>query len=98
MDPSRPRIVLDCCKLRQLDKPTIYLLLCSLEEAVKRNGDIKLGAIPAGGSAIFDLPGLDGLFEDFDTISGAIDSFQRLPLDGILPKDAFGSSPNNPAN
>jgi anti-sigma B factor antagonist len=77
MGASCPRIVLDCSKLFQLDKPAIHLLLCCLAEAMKRNGDVKLAEIPNGASAIFVLPGLEGLFEVFDTISGAVNSFRK---------------------
>src|ERR1700722_7573611 len=79
LNTSRPRIVLDCSKLRRMDKPSMHLLLCCLEETLKRNGDVKLAALPNGASAIFALSGLGGLFEVFDTISGATNSFQQLP-------------------
>lgn len=81
MDAIRPRIVLDCCNLLELGKPTIHLLLCCLEEAMKRNGDIRLAAIPPGASMVFDFSELDGLFEVFDTISGAVNSFQQVALE-----------------
>ncbi len=45
---ERPSIVFDCSKVIQMDKAAIHLLLCCLEEAIKRNGDVKLAAIPAG--------------------------------------------------
>ena len=46
VETERPRLVLDCSKVRQMDNNTIHLLLCCLEEAMKRNGDVKLGAVP----------------------------------------------------
>ena len=42
---DRPRVVLDCSEICQLEKPVVQLLLCCLEEAMKRNGDIKLAAM-----------------------------------------------------
>jgi anti-anti-sigma regulatory factor len=81
MDAIRPCIVLDCSNLRELGKPTVHLLLCCLEEAMKRNGDIRLAAIPPGASMMFDLSELDGLFEVFDTISGAVNSFRQVALE-----------------
>jgi anti-anti-sigma regulatory factor len=98
MDDSSPRIVLDCSNLRELCKPTIHLLLCCLEEAMKRNGGIRLAAIPPGVSMIFDFSELDGLFEVFDTTAGAVKSFQRPYLDRIVQKDDLGSCPNITAN
>jgi anti-sigma B factor antagonist len=98
LNASRPRIVLDCSKLRQMDKPAIHLLLCCLEEALKRNGDVKLAAIPDGASAIFALSGLGGLFEVFDTIFGAANSFQQVPKGVTLQRDVPRGSQNNPSN
>jgi anti-anti-sigma regulatory factor len=98
MDADRPRIVFDCSKLLQLDNPTIHLLLCCLEEAMKRNGDVELAAIPNGSSARLALSRLEGLFEVFDTISAAVASFKLLPT-GLTPqKDVPVSSYRNPSN
>jgi len=41
-----PRMVLDSSKLCQVDNAAFYLLSSSLKEALKRNGDVKLAAIP----------------------------------------------------
>jgi len=43
---DRPSIVLDCSKVRRMDRSAINLLLCCLEEAMKRNGDVKLASVP----------------------------------------------------
>ena len=42
LERDRPRVVLDCSKVRQLDSAGIHVLLACLEEAMKRNGDVKL--------------------------------------------------------
>jgi ABC-type transporter Mla MlaB component len=39
-------MVLDSSKLCQVDNAAFYLLSSSLKEALKRNGDVKLAAIP----------------------------------------------------
>jgi anti-anti-sigma regulatory factor len=44
MNNDRAYIVLDCSKVGVMDRSAIYLLLCCLEEAMKRNGDVKLAA------------------------------------------------------
>ena len=75
---ERPQIVLDCSKIAQLDRPSIQLLLCCLEEALKRNGDIKLAAVPAGARSTLKLSGVDRVFEIFDTSAEAVNSFRRL--------------------
>jgi anti-anti-sigma factor len=97
MNTSRPRIVLDCSKLRQMDKAAIHLLLCCLEEALKHNGDIRLAAVPKGASGILDLSGLGGLFEVFDTIPAAVSSFHRVSKDVISQREVPRGSNNNPS-
>lgn len=97
VNTSRPRIVLDCSKLRQLDKAAIHLLLCCLEDALKRNGDVKLAAIPKGASAIASGSGLDALFEVFDTVSGATNSFHHVPKGATPSRDVLFGAHNNSA-
>jgi anti-sigma B factor antagonist len=77
MNVDRPCLVLDCSHVRQLNGSVIHLLLCCLEEAMKRNGDVKLAAIPAGAEA---AAALARLFEIFDTTADAVKSF-RLPME-----------------
>ena len=81
MNVDRPCLVLDCSKVRLLDSSAVHLLLCCLEEAMKRNGDVKLAAIPAGATAVLELSGIDRLFEVYDTNAEAVSSFRRLPVD-----------------
>ena len=80
MNIDRPRVVFDCSKLLRLDRSALHLLLTCLEEAMKRNGDVKLAAIPAGPRATLQLTGADRLFEIFDTNADAVNSFRRLPV------------------
>jgi anti-anti-sigma regulatory factor len=77
MNLDRPWIVLDCSRLRQVDRRVIHLLLCCLEEAMKRNGDVKLAAMPPEAEAILELTGVKSLFEIFATNADALDSFHR---------------------
>jgi anti-anti-sigma factor len=76
-----PCLVLDCSKVLLLDTSAVHLLLCCLEEAMKRNGDVKLAAVPAGATAVLELSGIDRLFEIYDTTAEAINSFRRIPMD-----------------
>jgi anti-anti-sigma factor len=75
LNTDRPRVVLDCSKVRHLDSAGIHVLLCCLEEAMKRNGDVKLASLPAGSAAILELTRVDHLFQAFDSTDEAIDSF-----------------------
>jgi anti-sigma B factor antagonist len=74
---DRPRIVLDCSNVRQMDRSTMSLLLCCLEEAMKRNGDVKLAGVPEDAKASLAQTGFSRLFEIFDTSADAVESFHR---------------------
>lgn len=75
---DRPRLVLDCSDIRKVDKPLIHLLLTCLEEAMKRNGDIKLAAMPQDARERLKQIGLSHLFETFDTVVDAVNSFRKF--------------------
>jgi anti-sigma B factor antagonist len=89
---DRPYIVLDCSKVDQIDRAAIQLLLCCLEEAIKRNGDVKLAAVPAGARLVLKLTGVDRLFEIFDTSAEAVSSFRRLSVESASQEFVPGSS------
>ena len=98
MNIDRPCVVLDCSKVRRMDRSVAHLLLCCLEEAIKRNGDVKLAGIPAGARTIFELSGLDRLFEVYDTNAEAVKSFRRLAVDvsahGLTPSGVHQRAEN----
>ena len=74
---DRPRVVLDCSEIRQLDQPVLQLLLTCLEEAMKRNGDIKLAAMSREMRESLKQLGVSHLFEIFDTVVDAVISFRK---------------------
>ena len=80
LDGDRPRLVFDCSKVRQLDSAGIDLFLSSLEEAMKRNGDVKLAAVFSPVSIILKLTRVDRLFEIYETPVDAAESFSRFPI------------------
>jgi anti-anti-sigma factor len=77
LSADRPRLVLDCSRLRQLDSAGIQVLLHCLEEAMKRNGDVKLAGIPPAATEILELTRVDQLFEAFDNTENAVNSFYQ---------------------
>jgi anti-anti-sigma regulatory factor len=95
IDVDRPSIVLDCSKVRRMDRPAINLLLCCLEEAMKRNGDVKLAAVPQEARPILERAGVDRLFEIFDTNAEAVSSFSRISTDE--PSNEYVSFGSHPA-
>jgi anti-sigma B factor antagonist len=82
---DRPRVVLDCSRVRQLDSAGIQVLLHCLEEAMKRNGDVKLAGVTAAAAAILELTKVDSLFEAFDDANEAVNSFYQVPVYAIQP-------------
>jgi anti-anti-sigma regulatory factor len=79
IDIGRPYLVLDCSAAGQLDKPMAGLLLYCLEEAMKRNGDVKLACISLAEQPALRATSAHRLFEAFDTLEEAIDSFHQFP-------------------
>lgn len=50
---------------------------------MKRNGDVKLAAIPPAAAAILKLTRVDRLFETFDNPADAVNSFPQFSVDAI---------------
>jgi anti-anti-sigma regulatory factor len=83
MNITRPFLVLDCSNVRHLDKSLVYLLLGCLEEALKRNGDVKLVGIPLTTDTVLGPTGTNRLFEIFDTTADAVNSFHPFSLEDV---------------
>jgi anti-sigma B factor antagonist len=92
MDMTRPYLVLDCSNVRNLDKSLVYLLLGCLEEALKRNGDVKLVGIPLTTDGMLGPTGTNRLFEIFDTTADAVSSFHPFSLNDLSEKDSSESA------
>mgnify|MGYP001553157077 CR=1 FL=1 len=85
MAQRRPCLVLNCSSLRELDDATLHLMLHCLEEALKRNGDVKLAAIPSCPEAAFAAAGLERLFDVHNTAAEAVASFHPALLRSAPP-------------
>lgn len=77
LDIDRPRIVINCSNQHSPSLSSVHLLLSSLEEAMMRNGDVRLSAVPKTLRAMLQSAGVDRLFRFFDTDLEAVESFQR---------------------
>jgi anti-anti-sigma regulatory factor len=84
MEVDRPCIVLDCSNLRQVDKSAAHLLICCLEAALKRNGDVKLAELPLGAEATLERDGIYRLFDIYETTADAVNSFHQPPIEAVL--------------
>jgi len=78
LEVHRPRIVLDCSQVLQMDSAGIEVLLYCMQEAMKRDGDLKLAAVSPAAATIMELMRVDRLFEVFETADQAARSFQAV--------------------
>ena len=78
-EDERPRFVLDCSAVLNMDRAAIGLLLSCLEEAMKCNGDVRLASLGSEAEAALRNAGVNHLFEIYATPESAIQSFHRRP-------------------
>ncbi len=82
---ERPRIVLDCSEVAQMDDATVHLLLCCLEEAMKSNGDVKLAALSPAAESSLRRSKVNRLFELYPTPAAAVHSYQSPFTSEAMP-------------
>jgi len=85
MDRDRPRVVLDCSNLLEWNAPAVLLLLRCLEEAMKRNGDVRLAGLSEKAKTVLELAGAHRLFQIFNSPAEAVESFHNLAADVVSP-------------
>lgn len=78
LEIDRPCVVLDCSQIQHMDSAGVEMLLHCLEEAMKRDGDLKLAAVSPASAVILELMRVDRLFEVFETADEAVRSFQTF--------------------
>ncbi len=83
LESNRPRIVLECSQVRAVDSAGVEMLLHSLEEVLKRDGDLKLAALSAEAEVFLELMRVARVFETFPTSEEAVRSFNV-----VVPADA----------
>lgn len=80
LESDRPRMVLDCAQVRNIDSAGVEMLLHCMEQAMKRDGDLKLAAVSPEVAIILELMRVDRLFETFETSAEAVRSFGLSPV------------------
>ena len=78
LQTDRPRVVLDCSQVQHIDSAGIEMLLYCMDEAMKRDGDLKLAAVSPASATILELMRVDRLFEVFASADEAVRSFQAV--------------------
>ena len=81
LESNRPRIVLECSQVRSFDSSGVEMLLHSLEEVLKRDGDLKLAALSAEAEVFLELMRVARVFETFPTSEEAVRSFHVVPAE-----------------
>ena len=83
LDGHRPRIVLDFSQVRRIDGAGIEMMLHVLEEAMKRDGDLKLSALSSEAEVILEIMRVARVFEVFSTSDEAVHSFNATPAEAV---------------
>jgi anti-sigma B factor antagonist len=83
LESDRPRLVLDCSQVQDMDSAGVEMFLHCMEETMKRDGDLKLAALSPAAAVILELMRVDRLFEVFETADQAVESFQGFPLHAL---------------
>ena len=86
LEAHRPRVVLDCSQVQHMDSAGIETLLYCMQEAMKRDGDLKLAAVSPASATIMELMRVDRIFEVYETAEQAARSFQAVPTHEV-PQD-----------
>lgn len=92
LETNRPRMVLDCSQVRVMDSAGVETLLQCLEEALKRDGDLKLAAVSPQAEIILELMRVARVFESFETCDLAVRSFNAIPVDATAQDAPWYSS------
>jgi anti-sigma B factor antagonist len=89
---DRPQVVFDMSPVKYLDVGGVDLLLKCMSEAMKRDGDLKLAAVPPEAAVILEMTRADRFFEVYETPTDAMRSFSRF-LPGAMRQQPFGQQP-----
>ena len=93
LDSNRPRIVLDCSQVRSMDSVGVEALLQCLEEALKRDGDLKLASLSPEAEVILELMRIARVFEAFKLLRRPC--VVSMPSQWMLhPKTHPGTAPS----
>jgi anti-sigma B factor antagonist len=83
LEAHRPRIVFDCSQVRYMDSAGVEMMLHCLEEAMKRDGDLKLASLSPESEVVLELMRVARVFEAFATSDEAVRSFSAIAAEGV---------------
>jgi anti-sigma B factor antagonist len=80
IEHDRPQLVFDLSLVRRIDAAGVDMLLHCMQEAARRDGDLKLASLSPQARVVLDLMRAGRLFEIFASSADAVRSFS-----GYLP-------------
>jgi anti-anti-sigma factor len=80
LEHDRPQLVFDLSLVRKIDAAGVEMLLHCMNEAARRDGDVKLASLSPQAQVVLDLTRTGRLFEIFASSADAARSFS-----GYLP-------------
>jgi len=89
LECNRPRVVLDCSQVRSIDSAGVEALLECLEEALKRDGDLKLASLSPEANVMLELMRVARVFETFEGCDEAVRSFNFIPVESVPEEPAW---------
>jgi len=94
LEADRPRLVLECSQVHNLDGAGVEMLLGCMQEAMKRDGDLQLAAVSPASGVFLELMRVDRLFEIFDSAEEAVQSFDEFRSYAVPESELYhGQSP-----
>lgn len=78
-ETERPRFVLDCSRIGNMNSSAIQFLLSCLEQVMKCNGDLRLAALTPDAESQLRHTGVLRIFETYPTSDSAVRSFHLRP-------------------
>lgn len=78
LQADRPQIVFDLSNVRQLDAAGVDMLLHCMNQAMKRDGDLKLASLSPQSIVVLEMTRTDRLFEIYETSTDAARSFSSF--------------------
>jgi anti-anti-sigma factor len=85
---DRPQLVFDMSRVKSLDAWGVDVLLRCMSEVMRRDGDLKLAAVPPETAVILEMTRTDRFFEIYETPADAMHSFSRF-LPGAMREQPF---------
>jgi anti-anti-sigma factor len=80
LEHDRPQLVFDLSLVRKIDSAGVDTLLHCMQEAVRRDGDLKLASLSPEAQVVLELTRTGRLFEIYASSSDAVRSYS-----GFLP-------------